>query len=141
MNWYAQHLSCCQLISALNAARYFGLPTPGRISDEFEQLVNWADCRKGPATNMNAVATSLGLYRRLIHLDFATVVKHLPVSLIATVGECHEFLAVDCQGTELKVINYHGSDDVDRLESWISWRLLDFSEKNCALAIAYERLV
>lgn len=104
-------LPCCQLLTGMNALRYFGYDTPEPGCPVFEYLVDLAQCRESGARNVKEAWWDLGLLWREFPFDLVTMhwwlARGFPVSISAMCsGGGHMGLVIGGEGNILKVVNW-----------------------------------
>lgn len=101
---------CCQLISILNALRYYGISTPRPGGEGWEKLVDEAGCRKKPLPDFWGWAKRFGLNAEEIPFNYESIKANLPVEIEVKAKLFggimhHSVLVVGVQGDILIVAN------------------------------------
>ena len=130
----------CQIITAINAGIFLGLPGVKQKSIEYERLIDLGACRHGAAISIERVINYLGLQRKRIPYSLksfsVSLSKYRPVELCLwnkdfgyhsclLIGMYHNEIE-----TKLKIINYNKeknktiflSTEVNSKENDKSWR-------------------
>lgn len=106
----------CQLVSAVNACIFHGLPVPSK--EEYEALVDLTDCRHAAPLHMDTAHYRLGL--RSVGVKSPTLKwmeTHLPVDLcILRWGYFHNVLVVKIEGNRCWVVNYYSVRGSNRMK-------------------------
>ena len=115
-------LPCCQLLTGLNALRYYGHTTPEPGDPIFDYLVDLAECRHGGATNVESAWWDLGLVweTKPLHINEIGwwVCSGIPVSITALLpdGTAHMGLVVGIDGDDLHIVNWYSNHPVAKVK-------------------------
>lgn len=107
----------CQLVCAVNACIFHGLPVPSK--KEYEKLVDLTRCRHDAAEDIGAGHYRLGL--RTIEMKRPTLKwmkAHLPVdiAILTCHGNFHNVLVTKIKGNRCWVANYYSVQRSNRFK-------------------------
>ena len=118
---------CCIPIAMCNALRFWGLPSPGPATEDWETMVDLAGCRHGAAIGEERIADWLGLVSCPTSLHFLRRGEMLPamMGLRSPDGGLHSALVIDTRegsrkwAPDLLFVNYRYESGP--LLEWVSW--------------------
>ena len=113
---------CCHLLTALNAARFYGRPTTEPGTTDFERFIDLVRCRYGAALRLEETWRLLGLEVQLGPHALGWVGRALgdgcPVGLSVFAPDFgfHSVLAIDYDGDgDLSLVNWEAARPISKV--------------------------